>query len=82
VRGEPATPFTSAALDGDPFLHVTHQGEPRFLTAGFEAAGMRDLESLAQEEKASIDRLDGPGGGSVVRLKVFYQSITTSAPHM
>jgi catechol 2,3-dioxygenase-like lactoylglutathione lyase family enzyme len=55
-------------LDGDPFLHVTHRGEPRFLAAGFEAASMRDLEILAREEKATIDPLDGPGGGSVVRL--------------
>ena len=55
-------------LDGDPFLHVTHRGEPRFLAAGFEAASMRDLEALAREEKATIDPLDGPGGGSVVRL--------------
>lgn len=55
-------------LDGDPFLHVTHRGEPRFLAAGFEAASMRDLEILAQEEKATIDPLDGSGGGSVVRL--------------
>jgi len=55
-------------LDGDPFLHMTHQGESRFLAAGFEAASIRDLETLAQEEKATIDPLDGPGGGSVVRL--------------
>jgi catechol 2,3-dioxygenase-like lactoylglutathione lyase family enzyme len=55
-------------LDGDPFLHVTHLGEPRFLAVGFEAASIRDLEVLAREEKAAIDPLDGPGGGSVVRL--------------
>lgn len=55
-------------LDGDPFLHVTHRGEPRFLAAGFEAASIQDLEALAREEKASLDRLDGPGGGSVLRL--------------
>jgi catechol 2,3-dioxygenase-like lactoylglutathione lyase family enzyme len=55
-------------LDGDPFLHVTHRGEPRFVAAGFEAASIQDLEILAREEKASIQRLDGPGGGSVVRL--------------
>ena len=29
---------------------------------------MQDLEALAREEKATIDPLDGPGGGSVVRL--------------
>ncbi len=55
-------------IDGDPFLHVTHRGEPRFLAAGFEAASMRDLETLAREEKATIDPLDEPAGGSVVRL--------------
>jgi len=55
-------------LDEDPFLHVTHQGEPGFLAAGFTAASLTDLETLAHEENSSIDRLDGPGGGSVVRL--------------
>ena len=55
-------------LDEDPFLHVTHRGAPGFLAAGFEAASMKNLEALAQEEKVSVDRLDGPGGGSLVRL--------------
>jgi len=55
-------------LDGDAFLHVSHRGEPRFLAAGFEAASIQDLEALAREEKASLDRLNGPGGGSVLRL--------------
>ena len=55
-------------LDEDPFLHVTHRGEPRFVAAGFAAASVKDLETLAQEENASIVQLDGPGGGSVVRL--------------
>jgi catechol 2,3-dioxygenase-like lactoylglutathione lyase family enzyme len=52
-------------LDENPFLHVTHLGEPAFLAAGFKAASMEDLQALAREEKALIDRLDGPGGGSV-----------------
>jgi catechol 2,3-dioxygenase-like lactoylglutathione lyase family enzyme len=55
-------------LDGDAFLHVTHKGEPRFVAAGFEAASMQDLEALAREEKTSLDRLDGPNGGSVLKL--------------
>ena len=55
-------------LDGDAFLHVTHKGEPRFVAAGFEAASIQDLEALAREEKASLDRLDGPGGGSLLKL--------------
>lgn len=55
-------------LDQGPFLHVTHLGEPGFIAAGFQAASMEDLETLADEERVSIDWLDGPGGGSVVRL--------------
>jgi catechol 2,3-dioxygenase-like lactoylglutathione lyase family enzyme len=55
-------------LDENPFLHVTHPGEPRFLAAGFKAGSVEDLEALAREENASIDSLDGPGGGFVVRL--------------
>lgn len=55
-------------LDGSPFLHVAYQGDPRFLAVGFEGAAMQDLETLAREEKTSIDPLDGPGGGSAVRL--------------
>ena len=31
---------------------------------------MEDLEALAREEKASIDSLDAPGGGSVVRSPI------------
>jgi hypothetical protein len=38
-------------LDEDPFLHVTHKGEPRFVAAGFEAASMRDLEALARKRR-------------------------------
>ncbi len=56
------------ALDGDAFLHVTYQGQPQFLAAGFETESIEDLETIAREEKASIQRLEGPGGGSVVRL--------------
>ena len=55
-------------LDEDSFLHVTHRGEPGFLAAGFEAASMKDLETLAHEENVSIDGLDGPGGGFLVKL--------------
>jgi hypothetical protein len=41
-------------LDEHPFLHVTHRGAPGFLAAGFEAASMKDLEALAQEENALL----------------------------
>jgi catechol 2,3-dioxygenase-like lactoylglutathione lyase family enzyme len=55
-------------LDSDPFLHVTHRGEPAFVGAAFEAASLQDLEILATSEHTSVEPLDGPGGGSVVRL--------------
>jgi len=55
-------------LDENPFLQVTYLGEPAFLAAGFKAASMENLETLAREENAPIDSLNGPGGGSVVRL--------------
>ncbi len=55
-------------LDEEPFLHVAQWGTPGFLAAGFAAASLQDLEILAREEHVSIDWLDGPGGGSVVRL--------------
>ena len=54
--------------DDDAFLHVTHRGEPGFVAAAFEAASTEDLDRLAREEKAEVAYLDGPGGGSVVRL--------------
>jgi catechol 2,3-dioxygenase-like lactoylglutathione lyase family enzyme len=55
-------------LDGDPYLHVTHLGDPAFVSVAFEAASVKDLEALASAERTSIEALDGPGGGSVVRL--------------
>lgn len=66
--GRTAEALYMRGLDGDAFLHVTYQGPPQFLAAGFEAGSLEDLETLAREEKASIHRLDGPGGGSVIRL--------------
>ncbi|MBV8138194.1 MAG: hypothetical protein JO121_21585 [Deltaproteobacteria bacterium] len=41
-------------LNGDPFLHITEVGAPGFLAAGFEAASVRDLETLGREVKTSI----------------------------
>ena len=69
VRAErTSTALYMRGLDEDPFLHVTYQGEPGFLAAGFAATSMKDLKTLAREQNSSIERLDGPGGGSVVRL--------------
>ena len=54
--------------DPDPFLHITHRGQPEFAGLAFEAASLDDLEAIASIDKASVENLDGPGGGNVVRL--------------
>lgn len=54
---------------GDPYLHVTHKGEPGFKGVAFRARHADDLAALAKSQDAKIEALDGPGGGKVVRLK-------------
>ncbi len=55
-------------LDPDPFLHVTHKGEPGLAGVAFEATSIADLEAIAKAADAPVDKLDGPGGGAVVKL--------------
>src|SRR6185436_10607139 len=55
-------------LDGDPYFHVTHLGEPGFIGLAFEAKTESDLAQLAKSEDAKVEALDGPGGGKVVRM--------------
>lgn len=53
----------------EPFIHVTHLGEPRFIGLGFRAAREEDLEVVAGVEGASdVEDIDEPGGGRRVRL--------------
>ena len=54
--------------DGRPFVHVTEPGEARFLAVGLRAASLADLQTLAEAEGVSVEVLDEPGGGHVVRL--------------
>lgn len=53
----------------DPFIHVTHKGDPGFAGVAFRALSVADLEKLAGKAGAKVETLDGPGGGRVVRLK-------------
>jgi len=53
----------------DPFLHVTHKGDPGFAGVAFRALSVADLEKLAGKAGAKVETLEGPGGGKVVRLK-------------
>jgi catechol 2,3-dioxygenase-like lactoylglutathione lyase family enzyme len=54
--------------DADPYLHVTHKGDPSFAGVAFKARSLDDLQKLARENDAKVERLDGPGGGHCVRL--------------
>ena len=54
--------------DGRPFVHVTEPGEARFVAVGFRADGIADLELLAAHEGVSVEPLNEPGGGRIVRL--------------
>lgn len=55
--------------DPDPFIHVTHLGDPKFIGLAFRAQNEGDLETISKADGASgIEDLDGPGGGKRVRL--------------
>jgi len=55
--------------DGAHHVHVTQRGEPAFLGFAFHAASAADLHTLATAVGGSVDALDEPGGGEVVRLR-------------
>lgn len=55
--------------DPSPYIHVTELGDAGFLGAAFEAASADDLAAAATLEGASsVQKLEAPGGGHVVRL--------------
>ena len=54
--------------DGRPFVHVTEPGEVKFLAVGLRAETIADLERLAAAEGVTVDDIDEPGGGKIVRL--------------
>jgi catechol 2,3-dioxygenase-like lactoylglutathione lyase family enzyme len=64
-----ATTLYMRGQGGDPYVHVTHLGEPGFKGVAFRARSQDDLVALAKSEDAKVEALDGPGGGKVVRLK-------------
>ena len=51
-----------------PFVHATQIGEAGFVALGLRAACVEDLEKLAHAEGVTVEPLDMPGGGHVVRL--------------
>lgn len=54
--------------DAQHHVHVTHLGEPAFLGLAFQAARGDDLVALARAAGTTVEPLDEPGGGTVVRL--------------
>lgn len=54
--------------DGRTFLHVTQLGEAKFLAVGLRAETVADLEKLAVSEGVTVEDLQEPGGGKIVRL--------------
>ena len=55
--------------DPSPYIHVTELGEAGFRGVAFEASSAGDLTAASRLEGASpVEKLDGPGGGQVVRF--------------
>ena len=55
--------------DPDPFIHVTHLGEEKFIGLAFRANSEEDLARASKIEGASaVEEMDEPGGGKRVRL--------------
>jgi len=52
----------------EPYAHVTQKGEPGFVAVAFRAGSTADLDKLAAAENATVENLDGPGGGKIVAL--------------
>lgn len=54
---------------GLPFLHVCQQApEPKFAGLGFWMKSVDDLRSLADHDGLTVEDLQTPGGGKIVRL--------------
>lgn len=52
-----------------PFVHATERGEAGFVALGIWVRDMADLERLAAHDGVSVEPLDAPGAGYVVRLR-------------
>jgi catechol 2,3-dioxygenase-like lactoylglutathione lyase family enzyme len=63
------TRLVTRAAGPAPVAHVTELGEPGFAGVAFLAESVADVERVAAAEGATVDDLDLPGGGKVVRLR-------------
>jgi catechol 2,3-dioxygenase-like lactoylglutathione lyase family enzyme len=63
-------------------LHVTHKGEPGFISFAYRVSSEDDLKALAAAPGASgIESLDEPGGGKRVRLRDPLNGFLVEAVH-
>src|ERR1700744_4014953 len=51
-----------------PVAHITELGEPGFLSVGFRAESVADLQKLAEAEGVAVEDFDAPGGGKRIVL--------------
>jgi len=51
-----------------PVVHITERGDAGFAGAGFRAASVDDLETLAHAEGVAVQDFDAPGGGRRIVL--------------
>lgn len=68
VAEQTPTRLAARAAGTAPVVHITDLGDPGFAGLGLRAAGLADLERLAQAEGAAVEPFDAPGGGHVVAL--------------
>ncbi len=54
--------------DGEHHLHITEKGPAKVLAIAYHAESAADLARLAREAGATVQPLNEPGGGDVVRL--------------
>jgi catechol 2,3-dioxygenase-like lactoylglutathione lyase family enzyme len=53
----------------DPYVHVTELGAPGFAGFGIELLSLDDLHKLAAHDNATVEPIQAPGGGQMVRLR-------------
>ena len=64
-----STSLYMRGTDEDPFIHVTHVGEPKLVSSAWYVDDVDDLDRLSRIAGATgIESLDEPGGGRRVRL--------------
>jgi catechol 2,3-dioxygenase-like lactoylglutathione lyase family enzyme len=77
-----ATALYMRGTDPSHHIHVTHKGEPGFLSVAYKVRSEDDLKALAALPGASMtEMLDEPGGGKRVRLREPTNGFLVEAVH-